>query len=61
MSLAIGCIVGTPTAYDVDEVVEQLESNIEGSMNGANDVECAYWNRGIDKAIEIVKGGGVDE
>lgn len=50
-----------PTAYDVDKVVERLESNIESSMNGANDVECAYWNRGIDKAIEIVKRGGRDE
>lgn len=50
-----------PTACDVDKVVEQLESNIEDSMNGANDIECAYWNRGIERAIEIVKRGGVDE
>lgn len=50
-----------PTAYDVDKIVDQLESNIENSMNGANDAECAYWNKGIEKAIEIVKGGGVDE
>lgn len=50
-----------PTAYDVDKIVDQLESNIENSMNGANDAECAFWNRGIEKAIEIVKRGGRDD
>ncbi len=48
-----------PTAYDMDKVVERLESNIESSMNGASDVECAFWNKGIERAIEIVKGGGM--
>lgn len=51
---------GQPTAYDVDKVVEQLET--EGSK-----IEIQYENNyekglldGIGKAIEIVKGGGVD-
>lgn len=49
-----------PTAYDVDKVVEQLET--EDSK-----IEIQYENNyekglldGIWKAIEIVKGGGVD-
>lgn len=49
-----------PTAYDPDRVVEQLET--EGSK-----IEIQYENNyekglldGIGKAIEIVKGGGVN-
>lgn len=49
-----------PTAYDVDKVVEQLET--EGSK-----IEIQYENNyekglldGIGKAIEIVKEGGTD-
>ena len=51
-------IKAQPTAYNVDKVVEQLESlrNAEAEYYyaGSNDV--------IDRedAIEIVKGGGVD-
>ncbi len=50
-----------PTAYDVDAVVEQLEDY--------GNEECAYYENTpyknvivecIGKAIEIVKGGGVD-
>lgn len=51
-------IEAQPTAYDVDKVVEQLET--EGSK-----IEIQYENNyekglldGIGKAIEIVKGGG---
>ena len=48
-----------PTAYDVDKVVEQLEVGL------AN--ECVYerdqkvYTEAIRCAIEIVKGGGVNE
>ena len=51
-----------PTAYDVDAVVEQLEDY--------GNEECAYCENTpyknvivecIGKAIEIVKGGGVNE
>ena len=50
-----------PTAYEVDAVVEQLEDY--------GNEECAYYENTpyknvivecIGKAIEIVKGGGVD-
>ena len=50
----------TPTAYDPDNVLEQLET--EDSK-----IEIQYENNyekglldGIEKAIEIVKGGGVE-
>lgn len=51
-----------PTAYYVDKVVEQLEDY-------GNEEMCYYKNTPyekcieecINKAIEIVKGGGVDE
>ena len=51
----------TPTVYDVDSVVEQLEDY-------GNEEMCYYKNTPyekcieecINKAIDIVKGGGVD-
>ena len=54
-------IEDAPTAYDVDKVVEQLEDY-------GNEEMCYYKNTPyekcveecINKAIEIVKGGGVD-
>lgn len=46
------CIEDTPTAYDVDKVVEQLnspyiETRREGSIS-------------LKQAIEIVKAGGIE-
>lgn len=52
-------IKNQPTAYDVDKVLEQLEVGL------AN--ECVYerdqkvYTEAIRCAIEIVKGGGVNE
>lgn len=49
-----------PTAYDPDKVVEQLEKEKnplcreDGSLMGERAVI------GIDKAIQIVKGGGIN-
>ena len=62
-----------PTAFDVDEVVKQIES-IKGKEQGACTDEqcglCDYFNDccdgdmsdklALDKAVEIVKGGGVE-
>ena len=45
-----------PTAYDVDKVVEQLNDKVRG-VRTDEDLE---WNRAMDDAITIVKGGGVD-
>ena len=51
-------IESQPTAYNVDKVVEQLES----LSNAEADYYYASSNDVIDRedAIEIVKGGGVD-
>lgn len=56
-----------PTAFDVDKVVEQLkELKMRYFLTIANtgdaDKDCAYKNiaNTIDKAVEIVKGGGVE-
>lgn len=52
-----------PTAYDVDKVVEQLEDRkslmLETFKISESDIDRGRIY-GIDKAIEIVKGGGVD-
>jgi hypothetical protein len=51
----------TPTAYDPDKVVEQLEDYANEEMlyyKGTPYEKCIEIC--IGKAIEIVKGGGVD-
>lgn len=55
-----------PTAFDADKVVEQLEELkmryfLTIANTGDADKDCAYKNiaNTIDKAVEIVKGGGV--
>lgn len=56
----INLINRQPTAYDVDKVVEQLKRDkfIE-SETTLSDVHQGY-NAGLSRAIEIVKGGGVN-
>lgn len=51
-----GMIDGAPTAYDMDKVVEQLNDNFR-VVRTDEDLE---WNRAMDEAITIVKGGGVN-
>lgn len=46
-----------PTAYDVDKVVTQLNDKFR-VVRTDEDLE---WNRAMDDAITIVKGGGADE
>lgn len=55
------CIDEEPTAYDVDNVVEQLEKerNIQYRKNGSKLTDRS--NISIDKTIKIVKAGGVNE
>lgn len=57
-----------PTAYDVEKVVKELEDlkmryYFTIANTGDADKDCAYLNtaNAIDRAIEIVKRGGVDE
>ena len=49
-------IEDAPTVYDVDKVVEQLNDNFR-VVRTDEDLE---WNRAMDEAITIVKGGGVN-
>ena len=46
-----------PTAYDIDKVVGQLESELYRGMESLEPVRISF-NFGINKAIEIVKKGG---
>lgn len=63
----LGDIEDMPTAYDVDKVVEQLEE-VEKIMTSPVTEDCFGEECRasdctvclISKAIEIVKGGGVD-
>ena len=48
------------TAYDPDRVVEQLEEERENVGFVKATTEASAYIRGINDAIEIVKGGGVD-
>ena len=49
-----------PTAFDVDKVVEQLEKDkLIDCETILSDVHQGY-NAGLSRAIEIVKGGGID-
>ena len=45
-----------PTAFDVDKVVDQLNDKFR-VVRTDEDLE---WNRAMDEAITIVKGGGVN-
>ena len=58
-------IEDAPTAYDVDEVVEKLEEvknkDTEIALDEAQKERCFWYAQGMNRAIEIVKGGGVDE
>ena len=56
-----------PTAYDVDKVIKQLQILSDKADDDITVCEadmCQYYDGygdGLEKAIEIVKGGGVDE
>ena len=52
-------IMEQPTAYDVDKVIEELKDAKHDVCLYDDDLE--YYQRGIDKAIEIVKAGGKNE
>lgn len=57
-------IEDAPTAYDVDEVVEKLEEvknkDTEIALDEAQKERCFWYAQGMNRAIEIVKGGGVE-
>ena len=45
-----------PTSFDVDKVVESLTNRFRIVSNG----EDLEWNRAMDCAVKIVKGGEVE-
>ena len=49
-----------PTAYDPDKVVEQLEKEKNPIYREVESIMGDRQSIKIDKAIEIVKGGGVE-
>lgn len=69
----IDCVNRQPTAFDVDKVIRQIKDVKEKKDGACIDVQCElcdYYNDcgeidmsyklALDKAIEIVKGGGVE-
>lgn len=63
----IDCVNKQLTAFDLDKVVEQLKQLkmryfLTIANTGDADKDCAYKNiaNTIDRAIEIIKGGGVE-
>ena len=64
----VKCVNDMPTAYDVDKVVNELEEVkmryfLTTANTGDEKSDFAYENVGnaLDKAIEIVKQGGVSD
>lgn len=55
----MGYIVGSPTAYYMDKVVEQLNELLEEKTSDSG--EDWYTAECLGRAIEIVKRGGRDE
>lgn len=59
MDFAIGAVIDEqPTAFDVDEVVQQLETLIEDKVSESGD--DWYTAQCLNEAVDIVKGGGVE-
>jgi hypothetical protein len=61
MDFAIGAVIDEqPTVFDVDKVISELKRDkfIESECI-LSDVHQGY-NAGLNRAIEIVKGGGVE-
>lgn len=60
-----GALADEPTAYEVNKVVGKLEEvknkDTEIALDEAQKERCFWYAQGMNRAIEIVKGGGVDE
>lgn len=53
-------IKNQPTAYDVDKVVEQLGKKQNNKGFGGT-IQEIFYDLGLEDAIEIVKGGEVND
>lgn len=74
MDFAIGAVIDEqPTAFDVDKVIRQIKDVKEKKDGVCIDVQCELcdysndcgeidmsYKLALDKAIEIVRGGGVE-
>lgn len=49
-----------PTAYDVDKVVEELGKKQNNKGFGGT-IQEIFYDSGLKDAIEIVKGGGMND
>ena len=56
----IKAIENQPTAYDVDKVVEQLGKKQNNKGFGGT-IQEIFYDSGLKDAIEIVKGGGMND
>lgn len=63
----LGIVDAQPTAFDVDEVMKQLKDlkamywfSIANTGDEKLDIDYENVGNALDKAIEIVKGGGVE-
>ena len=59
-----GALADEPTAYEVNKVVEKLEEvknkDTEIALDEAQKERCFWYAQGMNRAIEIVKGGGMN-
>ena len=60
LECVIADIEGQPTAYDVDKVVEQLKIEISDCMCWECDKNIDCDTCRAEKAVEIVKSGGIE-
>lgn len=59
MEILESLIKQIPTAYDVDKVVEQLGKKQNNKGFGGT-IQEIFYDSGLEDAVEIVKGGGID-
>ena len=54
-----------PTAYDIDKVIKELEKvknkDTEIALDETQKERCFWYAQGMNRAIKIVKGYGVDD
>lgn len=60
LDMMVDSVNNEPTAYDPDKVVKQLEKEKNPIYREVESIMGDRQSIKIDKAIEIVKGGGVD-
>ena len=59
MEILESLIKQIPTAYNVDKVVEQLGKKQNNKGFGGT-IQEIFYDSGLEDAVEIVKGGGLD-